>query len=230
MITRTDYGEVTKFMMGKQLGDTIPFSMAVYYVDGLMIDTGPYSVYDELEDALGGLSIKKVVNTHHHEDHVGNNCYFNQIGIPIFAHQLTVPLNQAPTFWTSRFLDYQKLLFDYPPASDCLVLGDYISGDKYQYRVIHTPGHAHDHICLWEEQNGWLFSGDLFRGERVKNLRVDEDVHTTIASLEKLLAFNFNTIYCCSGQVYDQAKQRIMNKLNWWQNLYHQAISLSEQG
>jgi len=230
MITRHDYGEVVQFMMGKRIDDIIPFSMAVYYVDGIMIDTGPYSVYEDMEEALQGLPIQKVVNTHHHEDHVGNNCYFNQKGIPIYAHQLTASLNQDPSQWTSRLLDYQKLLFDYPPASDCSVLDEFVNGDKYQYQVIHTPGHAHDHICLLDAQNGRLFAGDLFRGEEVKNLRIDEDVHLTMDSLEKLLAYDFNTIFCCSGRIYNEAKQRIRHKLNWWQNLYHQAVNLTEQG
>ncbi|MGE5380077.1 MAG: MBL fold metallo-hydrolase [Methylocystaceae bacterium] len=230
MITRNNLGEVVQFMMGKQIGDIVPFSMAVYYVDGIMIDTGPYSVFNELETALSGLPIKKVVNTHHHEDHVGNNIYFQQRNIPILAHELTIPLNRDPSLWTSRFLYYQEVLFDYPPASECSPLGDFIQGDQYQYQVVFTPGHAHDHICLVEEENGWLFAGDLFRGEEVKNLRIDEDVHLTMTSLEKLLNYNFDTIYCCSGRVYDQAKQRIRHKLNWWRNLYHQAVSLEEQG
>lgn len=27
--------------------------------------------------------------------------------------------------------------------------------------VIHTPGHSPGHICLWEEERGYLFTGDL---------------------------------------------------------------------
>ena len=48
-----------------------------------------------------------------------------------------------------------------PPAvshgvshDDSIMLGD------QQWRVIHTPGHADDHICLWNADRGVLFSGD----------------------------------------------------------------------
>ncbi len=36
-------------------------------------------------------------------------------------------------------------------------MGDIISLGNRQIQVIHTPGH----ICLYEKQKGYLFSGDL---------------------------------------------------------------------
>ena len=34
------------------------------------------------------------------------------------------------------------------------------AGDA-EFTVIHTPGHAEDHVCFWEAQTGWLFAGDM---------------------------------------------------------------------
>ena len=31
-------------------------------------------------------------------------------------------------------------------------------------RVVHTPGHAPDHVCLWHEGSRTLFGGDLLIG------------------------------------------------------------------
>lgn len=230
VISRNQHGEVIQFMMGKKFGDIVPFSMAVYYVDGIMIDSGPFTVNQEMSAAMEGLPVNKVVNTHHHEDHVGNNLFFHQRGIPVYAHQLTVPLNENPDLWTGRLMEYQYLLFDCPPACPCQPLNEYVEGIKYRYRIIHTPGHAHDHICLLDEEHGWLFTGDLFRGEKVKNLRVDEDVHETIESLEHLLNYDFDTMYCCSGRVFDNAKQRIRNKLDWWHDIHQQALTMEQAG
>jgi len=38
--------------------------------------------------------------------------------------------------------------------------GDVIMLGGDEWAVIHTPGHADDHICLWNEEFGILFSGD----------------------------------------------------------------------
>lgn len=230
MITQTDYGEVTQFIMGKEINGKVLYSMTVYYVNGLLIDTGPYSVKAEAKNLFQNLPIEKVVNTHHHEDHIGNNFYFQEKGIPIFAHELAVPLINEPSQWTSRLLNYQKLVWGTPPASNCSALGDSIESQKYRFKVIHTPGHSPDHISLLEEKNGWLFTGDMFLGEKVKLLRRDENVHVSIASLTKLLDYEFDTMFCCSGRVFDHAKQRIDDKLSWWNDLHQQTLQMRDQG
>lgn len=230
MITRNDYGEVIQFLMGKEINGEVLYSMAAYYVDGLLIDTGPIKVADEVGNVFQGIPVEKVVNTHHHEDHIGNNLYFQEKGIPIFAHELAVPLIKEPSMWISRLLNYQKLVWGIPPASNCNTLGDIIEGNKYRFKIIHTPGHSLDHISLLEEKNGWLFTGDAFLGEKVKLLRSDEDVHLSINSLTRLLNYDFDTIFCCSGRVFDRAKQRVHVKLDWWQQLYQQITDLANQG
>ena len=230
MITYSDYGEVSQFLMGKEINRKVLYSMAVYYVDGLLIDTGPKTVTEEARNIFQDIQVKKVVNTHHHEDHIGNNLYFQEKGIPIFAHELAVPLINQPSMWISRLLEYQKLVWGTPPASISSPIGDSIEGNKYRFKVIHTPGHSLDHICLLEEKNGWLFAGDMFLGEKVKLLRSDENVGLSMASLTKLLNYEFNTIFCCSGRVFDNAKQCVSDKLSWWKILYQQTVQMAEQG
>lgn len=230
MITRTDHGEVTQFVMGKEIDGKILFSMAVYYVDGILIDTGPCNVAEEAKDVFDGISVEKVVNTHHHEDHIGNNTYFNAKGVPVFAHELAVPLINEPSRWVSRMLHYQKLIWGIPPASICHPIGDSIESDKYGFKIIHTPGHSHDHICLLEDKEGWLFTGDLFLKEKVKLMRSDEDLHSGMMSLQKLLDYEFDTIFCSSGRIFDNAKQRVIAKLNWWQDIYQQVIQMTARG
>lgn len=47
--------------------------MIAYVLDGLLIDTGPPVVGPQLRRLLADLDLLQVVNTHAHEDHVGNN-------------------------------------------------------------------------------------------------------------------------------------------------------------
>lgn len=229
MIVKKDFGEVLQFRMARVLDGQPLYTMAVYYIDGLLIDTGPFHVASEIEKAFAGIKIDKIINTHYHEDHIGNNVLFQDKGIPIFAHPLAVSLINDPSSWSYRLHDYQKFVWGEPPASKVREISDYINTGNYRFRVIHTPGHSPDHICLLEENEGWLFAGDLFLGEKVKMLRSDENVLELMNSIKHLLNFHFQTIFCSSGAVFDNGHTRMQLKLEYWQHLREEIYRLSHQ-
>ncbi len=78
MIKSQAYGPVTQFVMGRDYEGQILYSMACYYLDGLLIDSGPFHVAGELAHAFADYPVVQLVNTHHHEDHIGNNIWFQQ--------------------------------------------------------------------------------------------------------------------------------------------------------
>jgi glyoxylase-like metal-dependent hydrolase (beta-lactamase superfamily II) len=49
---------------------------------------------------------------------------------------------------------------DPPPPARTLVDGDVVDLGDRQLRVIHTPGHAPEHVCLVDEREGILFAQD----------------------------------------------------------------------
>jgi len=230
MIIRNDFGEVTQLVITIELEGQTVYTMALYYVDGLLIDTGPLKQRQELMPYLNDLDVDLVVNTHHHGDHIGNNPLFAERGIPILAHPLGLPLINDTTIWTPNLLYYQRFFFDLPPSSKCQPAGDYIDGRKYRFRVIHTPGHSLDHISLFEEQNGWLFTGDLFRSVKVTHLRRNEDFAVTMASLQNLMSYDFQIIFCSGGKTYEPGKEKLREKIEWTKNLQSNARRLKEEG
>jgi len=230
MILRNDYGEVTQLILHIDLEGLTVYTMALYYVDGILIDTGPVKQREEFLPFLNELDVEWVVNTHHHEDHIGNNPLFNEKGIPIFAHPEGVPLINDTSLWAPQLLYYQRFFFDLPPSSRCRPAGEYIEGRKYRFRVIHTPGHAPDHIALLQEENGWLFSGDLFRSPKVTHLRRNEDLALTMASLEHLMSYDFQTIFCSGGQIFEPGKEKLRDKIAWSRNLQTNALRMHREG
>ena len=88
------------------------------------------------------LTVSFVINTHSHHDHVeGNDAVVKRSGAKIIAHEKS-PLRK----------DIQ--------VKD----GDAISIGSLKVKVIHTPGHCPDHICLLVDGN--VLTGDtLFVGE-----------------------------------------------------------------
>jgi glyoxylase-like metal-dependent hydrolase (beta-lactamase superfamily II) len=100
---------------------------------------------DELERALNGVALAQVVVTHAHADHAA--------GVTAIAERMpTARFLKIP--WTERD---QKWPVRWHPLTDgaTLQIGDTSA------TVLHTPGHAPDHLCLWHRQTRSLFGGDL---------------------------------------------------------------------
>ena len=108
---------------------------------GIVID--PSWDLDRVDKAVraDGIKIELIVNTHHHYDHTtGNEEMARMTGAPIAQHELSE-------------LPHERTLRD----------GDTIEFGSCSARVIHTPGHSTDGICLLAD--GKLVTGDtLFVG------------------------------------------------------------------
>ncbi len=107
-----------------------------------------------------GWTLKLIVSTHGHWDHMGDNAAVAEhTGAPIAVH----PLDRH------RLVDPQPLFAPFPivpcvPAVD-LAEGGEIRFGEVRLRVLHTPGHTEGSVCLLAEDDGLLFSGDtLFPG------------------------------------------------------------------
>ncbi|MBF0119053.1 MAG: MBL fold metallo-hydrolase [Desulfobacterales bacterium] len=77
-------------------------------------------------------------------------------------------------------------------------------GDRI-FEVIHMPGHSNDSICLYNNQEGVLFSGDA-----PLIIRSSEGTHEEgfIKSLAKLCRRNITSIYCGHGEpILEDAKE-----------------------
>ena len=87
------------------------------------------------------LKIKYIVNTHHHFDHtIGNEAMVESTKAPIIQHE-------------NSELKHDITVKD----------GDFIEFGNSKLKVLHTPGHSQDSICLVGD--GKIFSGDtLFVG------------------------------------------------------------------
>lgn len=105
------------------------------------------------------LTIKHLLNTHLHIDHVFGNAFINTTyGILTEAHA-------ADAFWidnaaamASRFgLVLQEPV---PPMGKALAQGDVITFGSTTLRAIHVPGHSPGGLSFYCEQEKCVFSGD----------------------------------------------------------------------
>ena len=127
-----------------QVGNMQNFSYIVVDDDtneSIIIDPSWDLIELEMVIKEKNLNIKYIVNTHHHFDHtIGNEAMAESTKAPIVQHE-------------NSELKHDITVKD----------GDTIAFGNSKLKVLHTPGHSKDSICLIGD--GKIFSGDtLFVG------------------------------------------------------------------
>ena len=62
-------------------------------------------------------------------------------------------------------------------------------------RVLHTPGHAPGHMCFWEPERGYLFTGDLVYKDVLFAYYPSTDPEAYLDSLEKVAALPVKRVF-----------------------------------
>lgn len=129
--------------------------------EAVAIDTATPSlawISDELAER--GWTLRLIVSTHGHWDHIGDNAAVAaHTGADIAVH----PLDR------NRLVNPEPLWapFDIPPSVPAVELaeGGEIRFGEIRLTVLHTPGHTEGSVCLLATDDGVLLSGDtLFAG------------------------------------------------------------------
>ena len=226
MIRLRRAGAVTQIAMARAVLGRPLFTVCAYYVDGLLIDTGPPATVQELDRLLDEMPVRAVVLSHAHEDHAGAGPQLHARGLVPGAHPLAIeslahPPHQKP---------YQLVTWGRQPVSTAVPLGDEVATPDHHLRVVRTPGHSRDHLSFFEDRTGWLFGGDLYLSARVKVLREDEDPHETIASLRRVLALPVTTLFCASGKIIEDGRAALQRKLDFMERLRDDALARRARG
>ena len=124
--------------------------------EAIAIDTATPSlawIADEL--AARAWTLKLIISTHGHWDHIGDNAAVAaHAGADIAVHRLDRDRLIAPNPGSAPF--------EIPPSVPAVELaeGGLIRFGELRLRVLHTPGHTEGSVCLLAEDEGLLFSGD----------------------------------------------------------------------
>jgi glyoxylase-like metal-dependent hydrolase (beta-lactamase superfamily II) len=111
------------------------------------------------------------------------------------------------------------VLWGTPEPSETAPVDSEIQTKSYRFSVIPTPGHTDDHICLYEPNEGWLFTGDLFIGGQIRYLREDEDIYSILDSLRRIASLPVKMMFCSFSGTVDQPKEAIQKKIGYLEDL-----------
>jgi glyoxylase-like metal-dependent hydrolase (beta-lactamase superfamily II) len=216
MIRVTRIGDVTRLDIARTILGRGRYWTVAYLVDGLLIDTGCAHTAGELVEALAGERMDRVVNTHSHEDHIGGNAAMKRArpGLEVLAHPEALPVLADPAR-RQPLHPYRHVFWGMPEPSRgrAVADGEVIEAGGGRFRVVFTPGHAPDHVCLFEENRGYLFSGDLYVGGRDRALRVDYDIHAIVASLKRVADLPTRTLFPGAARVPEDGPGALREKI-----------------
>ncbi len=166
-----------------------------------VIDPGPaLSNHVDAIQRLADGPIKSILVTHTHPDHSPAAALLAQAsGAPQFGCMPPMGRHQDQTFRP----DY--ILAD----------GDTFESDEFSLQVIHTPGHASNHLCYLQSGLNWLFTGDhIINGSTVVIDPPDGSMSDYLRSLERLDSLDLDAILPGHGDVIDAPHEAIKWLIN----------------
>ena len=234
MIHVEQHGPVLAIRMARGfLGRPLAWSTA-YWVDGLLIDTGPRCAASELLKVLSQVPVNQIVVTHGHEDNIGglDDVHFRFQHAPIYAPYRAIGVIQEPTRLQLHL--YRRMVWGVPKALKQVRALDDVDNtlrtSLYTFRVVETPGHSRDHISLFEPTQRWLFSGDVFVGGSERSWARDSDLFSVIGSLQTLISLRPERLFPSSGEVRRTPRPELAEKIASLQRLSKEVARLDAAG
>jgi len=143
--------------------------------------------------------------THIHWDHIGGHEYFPDF----YAHEdelnwlngeFPLTMEQIKEMVVDRCdppegYDVEKYKFFQGSPTRVLKDNDIIDIGGRCIKIMHTPGHSPGHICFWEKERGYIFTGDLVYKDTLFAYYPSTDPEAYLKSLERLSELPANRVF-----------------------------------
>lgn len=205
----------------------VTLSVYSFNVDGVLIDTGSKTLEKEFMPYFKEQDLDKIVITHHHEDHTGcAHILQKTMGLPVYMNKIKIDECRK----RAGYPLYRKIFWGSRKPFSATPLEKTFQSRNATWDCIETPGHAIDHVAFLNRETGQLFSGDLYVQTKTKVVLRDESIPTIIQSIQKVLTYDFKTMFCCHAGYIRDGKKVLERKLQYLLELEDKVIKLHKEG
>ncbi len=171
----------------------------------LLIDTGLGIC--NISEVIEKLTDKPVIAiaTHIHWDHIGGHKYYPDF----YAHEAELewlnggfpqPLETIKEYVVDRCnlpdgYDVDTYEFFQGTPTEVLHGGECIDLGERRIEILHTPGHSPGHMCFWEKEKGYLYTGDLVYKDMLTAWFPSTDPQAYLQSLEKIAKLSVRRVF-----------------------------------
>ncbi|KAA0257720.1 MBL fold metallo-hydrolase [Deferribacter autotrophicus] len=223
----TNFYELTAYKLGR-FYNAINLTVHFFTLPEIYIDSAQPVMEKHFIEIAKNHIPRYCLLTHYHEDHSGNAAKLKKLfNTKIISHKLSY------SYLSNGFklFPYEKMIWGKPERfTPDLFYKELLDLGKYTFKIIHTPGHSIDSICLLEINRGWLFTGDLYISSKPKYLRKDENIYEILKSLKKVLSLDFEVMFCAhKGIITDNPKLLIKKKITYIEEIIEKAKNLRKK-
>ncbi|WP_343206466.1 MBL fold metallo-hydrolase [Bacillus sp. B15-48] len=246
---------------------SINFYVVKYYESLILIDAGINNKtnWNALcstlaQNDLQVTDLTAIILTHHHYDHIGLvDKIVSKNPIPVFASSEAIPRLKRDRDFLEKRIQFYNSLYRQMGCGEMGIarvrdLKQAIEQNKHQaiqadihiitntrlfhFDVIDVPGHAPDHIALWDNKTKWMFSGDLLIEHISSNALVEPDIdgnriHTLAQQKESLLkcsTLNPEFLFPGHGKIIQNAKQLVKNRIDRYEEKFDRLLRFIKAG
>ena len=200
----------------------------VYLIKGqvknVLIDTGMAANFPLLEASLLDLNlqisdINFIILTHEHFDHIGASSFFFKTAV-VAAHRLAANKIELQDEFVTMMKSGDESSIPFR-ADIWLEQDTTIELGNYRLHTIHSPGHTSGCICLYEDNERILFTGDtVFAGGALSGILTSGNISDYMNSLRRLSTLRVDAFYPGHGRLSDSPEEDIQRGLENARNLF----------
>ena len=207
MHRRTTHGDVTAVELFTRRSRVAAYSVHVFLVRGVLVDTGFHAVRRDVARLVDELGPRGALVTHWHEDHAGNVELLARRGVPIGMS----PATEARVRDVAPIALYRRFTWESMPPLRAPVT-PFLPDDL---ALLGAPGHSADHHVVWDASTRTLFAGDLFLGVKVRVMHPSEDPYAIMASLRMAAALEPARLFCAHRGPVAMPARALLARAEW---------------